>query len=233
MKLKSSVWAAAALAILSAGSLQAQTFGVQFGAAGTDADTGTGVFGESFVLVTGETPTTSLGGGITFTTTLTGGGYAQEFNANSGNNGVFEGSINTSSATSTLTFEVSGLSADSVYEIAGYAGGDATVFSTNTGTASPSHGGFYYEYTAAQPDQVGVNTIELTADTDANGNLFVYATGDQNPNDPGSDGYSNISGLSIEGPNGGVAVPEPSTWSLMAAGVAALVFFARRRSANC
>jgi hypothetical protein len=177
----------------------------------------------TFTLITSELPSGSLGDGVSLTTSLNSnstGGYAQVISS-TGSAGVFSGTINTESANSygvagVLTFELTGLADNTLYNIAGYAGRDATIFSTNDGTAAPSQGG----YTQSPAYTVGANVVELQGTTNGSGDLFITATGDPNSNDTGSTGYSSVSALGISEV---VSAPEPRPWELMLVGLAGLI----------
>jgi hypothetical protein len=248
---KSLVWVAtAALVALSAASGKAQLVGMDLGIQGDTAYTGTGVFGESFTEVgapAGKTyeqgylggtdpyngdmpPAVSLPGGITLKTATPDGLVAGEANqggyaSEQGGGLVFQSNWNLEGAVpanntynGVLQFTLSGLAANTVFSIAGYGDQGPITFTTDLGSFDLAGSG------GSSSFLLGQNYTIFTGLTDGSGNLVIDYTGG-----PGSNGYTALSALSIDNPLS-VAVPEPSTWAMMVAGLGSLVFFVRRRA---
>jgi GH35 family endo-1,4-beta-xylanase len=180
---------AAYFILLSVVGVEAQVIGVQFGLSGTPTYPGTGVFGETFTFVAGETITNApLPNGVKISTAQPQGGYAQ-YQSNSA--GIYDGAINSPSG-GTLQITFSNLLPNTLYSIAAYGARDLSVFTTNTSTSIPTDP---YGNAPFSPFQVGYNVVEFTGQTDGSGNLVMTAAG---INGTGyATGYTNISAVSI------------------------------------
>jgi GH35 family endo-1,4-beta-xylanase len=189
-RIRSFVWAVtASLILLSVADLRAQVIGVQFGLAGTPAYGGTGVFGETFTLVTGEVFTNAaLPNGVTISSAVSGSGYPQNQSSSAG---IYDGAINSESG-GYLQLTFSHLLPYTVYNIAGYGARDQSVFTTSTSTSTASDP--YSSYSTFSPYEVGINVVELIGTTDGSGNLVITVAGGGSNY---ADGWTNVSALSI------------------------------------
>ena len=150
----------------------------------------------------------SLGDGVSMSFT-TGGGPVNGTSDNSFADSIYWGYAFDTEANDVITFTLSGLTAGDTYTLAGYAGeGSAVTFAASTSGTLTGENANPSDYV------LGENYTTFIGEANSLGDLTVTAA-------PTEGNIDRLSGIGIE------SVPEPSAFSLLAAGGVALLILGR------